>query len=411
MRRILLSGVVLSLALACGRAGREASAGLDAAPAGPAPSASSAASASRSIDALITAIPLVADRPFTDAYAAELTALSLACVDREFPNKPELVLDGADALRLPRQGTPAFFGCYDWHSAVHGHWAMARALRLFPTSASAPALRRALDQHLRPELLARELAFFELPRNKLFERPYGWGWLLRLAAELRDHPSAEARAWGEALTPLAQHLAVRLVDYLSRLSVPIRAGTHANTAFTLVHALDYARAVGDEALAKAIERRARELYLGDRACPIAYEPSGEDFISPCLAEIDLLRRVLGRDELLRFLDGFLPDPGSEGFAPWLRPIAPKDPKDPRIGHLVGLGMHRAWAMRGLARALPEGDPRRPFFERLARLHGDAALTQMAGTGYGGEHWLASFAVYLLSDAGSGTDAVGLHARE
>jgi hypothetical protein len=183
------------------------------------------------------------------------------------------------------------------------------------------------------------------------------------------------------------------------LSVPIRAGTHPNTAFAMAHMLDYARAAGDRELAGVIKKRAKDFYAGDRDCPTAYEPSGEDFISPCLAEADLMRRVLDRKEFVTWLDGFLPPLSSKKFRPLLAPAEIKDLKDPKIGHLIGLSLQRAWCYRGIAGALDEQDPRRPFFLKLARLHRHTAVTQMFDSGYGGEHWLASFAIHLLTGAG------------
>ena len=190
-----------------------------------------------------------------------------------------------------------------------------------------------------------------------------------------------------------------MADYLSQLTVPVRHGVHSNTAFALVHALAYARATGDDRLIGVTEQRARDFYLADKACPVAYEPSGEDFLSPCLAEADLMRRLLSRSDFVTWLDGFLPPLASPAFGPLLRPVAVKDRKDPRIGHLIGLGMQRAWSLRGIASSLPPGDRRRPELERIGALHRQDALQQMSDSGYGGEHWLASFAIYLLSGVG------------
>lgn len=331
--------------------------------------------------------------------ASQFMQLSLACVDRPYPNKPSWVLPSEDYLVPPKAKTPAFYGCFDWHSAVHGHWAMARVLRLFPEGRDAPALRATLNAHLTESNLQTELAFFREKQNRTFERPYGWGWLLRLAAELHGWDDPDAKRWAEHLQPLARFLAGQTADYLPRLSVPIRAGTHANTAFAMVHALDYARTVGDTAFEKVLIDRARAFYGQDRDCPTDYEPSGEDFISPCLVEADLMRRVLPQDELVAWLDAFLPPMDSRRFEPMLTPVEVKDRKDPKIGHLIGLALQRAWSMQGIAKALPENDARREVLARLARLHRHDALGQMFDSGYGGEHWLASFAIYLLTDVG------------
>ncbi len=341
--------------------------------------------------------PDTAAERLDDAAAGRLAALALACIDREYPNKPSNMLDGDPDVRPPRELTPAFYGCFDWHSAVHGHWTLVRQLRRVPQMAEAPAIRARLARHFTPELMAKEVAYFAAPRNRTFERPYGWGWLLRLATELRAFDDPDARRWAEAVAPLAQLLARRSAEYLPRLSAPVREGTHASTAFAMVHMLDYARTAGDADFARLLEQKARDLFLTDRACPLAYEPSGEDFISPCLVEADLMRRVLAPAELGPWLDAFLPPVGSPAFAPLLRPVEVRDRTDPRIGHLIGLGLQRASALEGLASTFDPSDLRADSFRRLARLHAHDALAQMFDSGYGGEHWLASFAIYLLTD--------------
>jgi hypothetical protein len=348
---------------------------------------------------LAAAIPEAKPYSLDPSRASAFVQLSLACAAREYPNKPSNILDGDDTVLPPRDLTPAFFGCFDWHSAVHGHWAMVRALQRFPGLPEGPAIRRTLNRHLTSERLERELAYLQLERNKTFERPYGWAWLLRLAAELETWDDADARRWAKELRPLASFVAERASDYFPRLSVPVRAGTHANTAFAMVHMLDYARAVGDESFAGLLEGQARRFHSTDRDCPSHFEPSGEDFISPCLAEADLMRRVLDGPEFTPWFDGLLPSFASPRMRPLLLPPEVKDPEDPRIGHLIGLSLQRAWALRGIAAALPAEDGRRRVLERSAALHREHALEQMFDSGYGGEHWLASFALYLLTDVG------------
>jgi hypothetical protein len=341
--------------------------------------------------------PPAADVRPDPALASRLAGLSLACEERPYPNKPGHVQEGPEQARPHRDFTPAFFGCFDWHSSVHGCWALARVLRLFPDLPEAGAIRQALSAHLKPELLTAELAFFREPRNKIFERPYGWGWLLRLQAELLAHTDPAAAAWRDALRPLSDELALRLREYLDRLSAPVRDGTHQNTAFSLIHALDYARLAGAPGLTAVVEQRARAFYLADRSCPVAYEPSGEDFLSPCLTEADLMRRVLPNAEFRTWLRAFLPDPRSTGFASLSRPPEVRDPEDPRIGHLIGLSWSRAWSLAGVASALEAGDPWREPLLALARLHRREAYDRMFGAGYGGEHWLASFALLALTE--------------
>ncbi len=349
----------------------------------------------------IAPLPPAAPAPETrallsPALAEKLVRLSLDCVDRDYPNKPGHVLETAAQVRPHREDTPAFFGCFDWHSAVHGHWAMARVLRLFPDIPCRAEIADRLDQHLRPDLLERERAFIEQPRARTFERPYGMGWLLRLRAELEMLSHPRAADWRRALDPLARAISRRLADYLKRLSVPVRDGTHQNTAFSLIHALDYACACNDPALADVVRRRARDFFLQDRACPTAFEPSGEDFISPCLAEADLMRRILTAKEYPSWLEAFLPPPQDERFRPLGAPVEVRDPQDPRIGHLIGLSFQRAASFDGIATALPPEHPWRAAYTTLAARHRAEALTQMFDAGYGGEHWLASFALLTLS---------------
>ena len=367
------------------------------APSTPQPAEPASSASSGRFDAILKALQEHPMPKLDQTHASRFVNLSLACVDRAFPNKPSHVYDGVETFRPPRDVTPAFYGCFDWHSAVHGHWAMARVLRQFPKIPEASRIRQALNAHLQAEAMQRELDFFKAKRSRTFERPYGWGWLLRLAAELHSWQDEDARRWAAALRPLASFLATQMADYLARLSRSIRAGTHANTAVALVHGLDSAGAVGDTSLAKTIEQRARDFYGADTDCPTAYEPSGEDFISPCLVEADLMRRVLPRAKFVAWLDGFLPPFYSAKFRPLLETVEVRDRHDPRIGHLIGLFLQRAWCMGGVASALPEGDRRSAVLEKAARLHGHEAVKLMFDSGYGGEHWLASFAVYLLTD--------------
>jgi hypothetical protein len=328
--------------------------------------------------------------------ASELVTLSLGCTNRPYPNKPSHVYEEEAQVLPPRAITPAFYGCFDWHSAVHGHWAMVRILALYPDLPQRTAIESRLDEHLTPAVIERELAFFREQRTETFERPYGWGWLLRLSDELRqlDHP--HAAAWRSALQPLVDQIASRTTGYLDRLSVPIRSGTHSNTAFALAHMLDYAAGGGHTELAANLERRALDFYRNDRACPTAYEPSGEDFVSPCLAEADVMRRILDAPDFVTWLDRFLPHLGSPEAAPLRHPVEIRDLQDPRIGHLIGLAFQRAWCFDGIASALPEGDPRVPVLAALARLHRREGVRQMFNSGYGGEHWLASFAIMAMT---------------
>ncbi|MDJ0762894.1 MAG: DUF2891 domain-containing protein [Myxococcota bacterium] len=348
---------------------------------------------------LLAALPTVEDYQLDEKRATEFAGLSLACVDREYPNKPSHVADGDHTVKPPRELHPAFFGCFDWHSAVHGHWAMVRLLKLFPNIAVGEEIRSALNRHLTTEYIALELAYFKQEHHDLFERPYGWGWLLRLKAELDTFEDPDAKKWARSLSPLAHHIVGLTKAYLEKLSVPVRAGTHHSTAFALTHIYDYAISAGDAHLKEVIAKRALTFYGKDTDCPTAYEPSGEDFISPCLVEADLMRRVMDRSAFSNWLDDFLPAADAPEFEPLLRPVAVKDRRDPKIGHLIGLFFQRAAAFNGIAGALGPGDPRGEGFRKVAAIHRNAGLKQMIDSGYGGSHWLATFAVYLLTDAG------------
>ncbi len=337
--------------------------------------------------------------PLAPGEVDRLIQLSIRCVDREYPNKPALVVDGDDTVLPPRQQSPAFYGCFDWHSAVHGHWAMVAVLKRHPRLASATAIREVLNRHLTPENLRQEVLTLGLVRNRTFERPYGWAWLLRLHAELATWDDVDGQRWDDSVGKLAALLSRRFEEYLLALSVPVRSGTHNNTAFAMVHALDAARATGDRRLVGAIIEAANRFYLLDRNCPVAYEPSGEDFISPCLAEAELMARVLPQGDFSKWLSSFLPAPDDPGFQAVAVPPEVRDLTDPKIGHLIGLMFQRSWAAREVARALASGAPLRAPLLALAQRHGRRGLELLFDSGYGGEHWLASFALYLLTNTG------------
>jgi hypothetical protein len=336
----------------------------------------------------------------TFATIENFIRLALSCIDREFPNKPDHVLDSAADAKPPRDFHPAFFGCYDWHSSVHGHWMLARLLRTAPDIAEHEGVPERLAAHFTPAAMATEAKYLDVRSNRSFERTYGWAWTLRLASELQTLDWPGAKAWRASLEPLVKTIVSRLKDFLPKLTNPIRTGVHPNTAFALGEALDYARVAGDTELEKLVVQRARDYYEKDRACPLAYEPSGEDFFSPCLEEADLMRRVMPGEEFAKWLHLFLP--GLEAGKPFpLSPAVVTDPTDPRLVHLDGLNLTRAWTLRAIARALPESDARRKVLERAAAAHAEAGLARVSSGNYEGEHWLASFAVYLLTNASEG----------
>jgi hypothetical protein len=332
-----------------------------------------------------------------DASSAEKCArLALAGLDREYPNKPGEVMRGPQDVLPPRAMHPAFFGCFDWHSSVHGHWMLVRLLRLHPELPEAGDIRARLAAHLTATNLATEAAYFEVKENKSFERMYGWAWALRLAAELRSWDDADAKQWVRNFEPLERKLVALTKDYLPRLTYPIRTGVHPDTAFALAQVLDYARTVKDAGLERLITERARAYYLADRDYPSHYEPSGEDFFSPGLNVADLMHRVLPPKEFSEWLDVFLPGLRRGRLGGWSTPAEVSDLSDPRIVHLVGLNLSRAWTMQGIASALAAKDKRRTHLERAAKAHAEAGLKYVSSGHYEGEHWLATFAVYCLS---------------
>jgi Protein of unknown function (DUF2891) len=335
-----------------------------------------------------------------DARAAERFAkLALACVQKEYPNKISHVLNSDKDVAPPRKLTPAFYGCYDWHSSVHGHWLLARLLRTFPNASFAGAAREALRKSLTAENLKQEAAYIRGEGRTSFERPYGLAWLLQLCAELREWDDDQARQMSANLRPLEEAAVERLKSWLPKLSHPVRIGEHDQTAFGLGLILDYARSTKNDLLATLAADSAKKFFLSDKNCPLNYEPSGEDFLSPCLAEADVMRRVLSQQEFAKWLTDFLPQLSSEGNATWLRPVVSPDPSDPKLAHLDGLNLSRAWMLEGIASALPPDDPRRAALASTAEAHQRAGLAAVTGAHYEGGHWLGSFAVYLTTRRG------------
>ncbi|MDD5627563.1 MAG: DUF2891 domain-containing protein [Elusimicrobia bacterium] len=324
--------------------------------------------------------------------ASRFAKLALACVRKEFPNKPDHVMKDAADVRGPKAQHPAFYGCYDWHSCVHGHWLLVRILKEYPDLPEAKDIRAALNENLTAENIKGELDYLEGPERKGFERTYGWAWLFKLEAELRYFDDHDAVRWFTALKPLAGALAARYAEFLPKQTYPIRTGVHPNTAFALGFALDYALAMNDVKLAVLLVQRSQDYFLKDRAYPAAWEPSGEDFFSPALMEADLMRRALKPGEFPAWFHAFLPRLPKN----LAEPAKVTDRSDPRLVHLDGLNLSRAWAMRSIAAALPRKDPLRKALAESAERHARAGLANVASGHYEGEHWLASFAVYLLS---------------
>ena len=336
---------------------------------------------------------------FDQAAAERFAGLALTCIHKEYPNKIAHTLDSDADAKPPRELTPAFYGCYDWHSAVHGHWLLVRLMRMFPDGSFTERSRAELAKSLTPENIAVEVEYLQRKGRETFERPYGLAWLLQLAAELREWNDPQARQWSETLKPLETAAALRLKNWLPKLSYPIREGEHPQTAFAFGLILDWSRIAADSEMEKLLISRIIALYKNDRNCPISYEPSGQDFLSPCIAEADLLRRILPPAEFAAWLKAFLPAIPLDGSGGWLVPGVVTDPTDGKLAHLDGLNLSRAWMLEGIASGLPPEDPRVASLKSAAAIHRKSGLSAVTGEHYEGGHWLGSFAVYLVTRRG------------
>jgi hypothetical protein len=338
------------------------------------------------------------ERSLDVAAAGRFAALALACVEKEYPNKIAHVLNSPADVKAPHELTPAFYGCYDWHSSVHGHWLLARLVREFPKAPFAANAMAALKKNVTTANIAGEVAYLNRVGTESFERPYGLAWLLQLGAELRETKTPDAVALSSALEPLEVAVVARLKAWLPKLAYPIREGEHPQTAFAFGLILDYARG-SDPALATMVIGKIREFHLKDRDCPIGYEPSGQDFLSPCIAEADVMRRVLAPDEFATWLTAFLPRIPRTNSADWLPIGVVTDKTDGKLAHLDGLNLSRAWMLEGIASGLPSNDPRRRALIAAAEAHAASGLAAVTGEHYEGGHWLGSFATYLTTRRG------------
>ena len=341
-------------------------------------------------------------RPATQKFqlnqtqASHFAKLALKCVVREYPNKPEHVMNDGGDVQSPKGLHPAFYGCYDWHSSVHGHWMLVRLLRMFPDLPEARDIRKAVGNNLRATNIAEEISYLNGKNRQSFERTYGWAWLLKLGEELSLSTDTDARLWSRNLQPLIDVFVNRYLLFLPKQNYPIRTGVHPNTAFGLAFAFDYAQATGHTRLATLIAERSRTYFANDAGYPAGWEPGGEDFFSPALMEADLMRRVLKPAEFRRWFHRFLPQLAGGYPKALLTPAIVTDRTDPKLVHLDGLNLSRAWCMRSVASALPANDRARKVLAGSARRHASEALAHVASGDYAGEHWLASFAVYLLT---------------
>lgn len=331
-----------------------------------------------------------------EARASMLARIPLAHLGREYPSKLDHVIEGDHDLRSPRALHPIFYGSFDWHSCVHGYWTVASLLRRFPSIPEAARIREVVDAHFTAANVAVEVAYLARPSSKTFERPYGWGWLLALAAELSRNTTHDGRRWASALRPLATAFADRFLEYLPRATYPVRAGTHGNTAFALALAMDWATVEDHEELARVLREKAIAWFASDRDCQ-AWEPSGDDFLSPALVEAECMRRALEPDAFAGWLARFLPGLTSSEPATLFTPASVSDRTDGKIVHLDGLNSSRAWCHHGIAHTLAARDPSDPRIATLRAagdLHLGSSLPHIVGD-YMGDHWLASFALLAL----------------
>lgn len=329
----------------------------------------------------------------TASLASHFASIALSHLTREYPNRLTHSLAGPRDVQSPRALHPVFYGSYDWHSCVHGYWLVAHLLARYPDLPEAPHIVAVIDEHFTEEKMAGERAYLDIPHNRGFERPYGWAWLLALATQLHAATSPQAERWSHALAPLTEAFAERFEAFLPMATYPLRVGTHFNTAFALTLALDFARKTSRYSLATLIESTARRWHEGDAACQ-AWEPSGDEFLSPALMEAVLMSRVMEADEFAAWFTRFLPELAARKPATLFVPATVTDRSDGKIAHLDGLNLSRAWCQRTLANALPENDARATILRAAAQTHLDAALPHVAGD-YMGEHWLATFAVLAL----------------
>lgn len=329
----------------------------------------------------------------TPGLAEKLARAALSHVTREYPNKLDHVLNKRADLRSPRELHPVFFGSFDWHSCVHGCWLLATVLRLFPKLREAGKIEKLFDTQLTAVKAKGEVRYLARPLSATFERPYGWAWLLMLFAELSRHESRQAKRWTDAVAPLADSFAQRFLDFLPKATYPTRVGTHFNSAFAVALALEYAEVVTNETLAKAVAQKARGWYSKDSDCQ-AWEPSGDDFLSPALMEAECMRRLLPAHDFSDWFDRFLPRLALREPATLFTPALVSDRADGKIAHLDGLNLSRAWCWRSIATTWPASDASRGLALEAAETHLAASLPRVTGN-YMGEHWLATFALLAL----------------
>jgi len=343
------------------------------------------------VEEKLTSYKVVTPLQLTKEQAEDLVKLPLTCIDQEYPNKLNQVIAGDVDLRSPESLHPTFYGCFDWHSSVHGHWSLVRLLRTFPNISQRDQIIEGLQMHITEKNIKGELAYFDHPQSQGFERMYGWAWLLKLSEELHLWDDPVAKELEGNLQPLTDLIVSKVENFLPKLHYPIRVGTHTNTAFALCMAYDYADAVGNSSLKELVSTRATEFYANDSNCPLIWEPSGYDFLSPCLEEADLMRRVLSKKKFKVWMADFLPKIVKSDFQ--LEPGIVSDREDGHLVHLDGLNYSRAWCLKGLARDFPEYG----YLNSIVNQHIEYSLPDLTDGNYEGGHWLVSFALMSLTD--------------
>jgi len=326
----------------------------------------------------------------TQQEAVKLSVLPLQCIHQEYPNKLSQVITGDEDLKPPHELHPCFYGCFDWHSSVHGHWSLVKMVKAFPDMPGNDSIKQILASQITKEKVLDEVAYFEPKHNKSYERTYGWAWLLKLSAELHTWDNPSAREMENNLQPLTALIVTSYSEYLPKLRYPIRVGTHTNTAFGLSFAIDYAHTVNDTAFMRLIIKRAKEFYQNDKNYPLWWEPGGYDFLSPALEEIDIMRKVLPKKEFKSWLKGFLPQIMQKDFSLAVGEVS--DRTDGHMVHLDGVNFSRAWCLYGLAKQYPEFG----YLIPIANKHINYSLPNLVGDSYEGGHWLASFAINALT---------------
>ena len=322
--------------------------------------------------------------------ANRLSKLPIGCMETEYPNRLGQTLGGQEDLKSPKTLHPTFYGCFDWHSAVHGHWSLVSLLKSFPNLENSEDIKKKLLLNISKENILKEVAYFDGKHNKTYERTYGWAWLLKLAEAIHTWDDPMASELEENLQPLTDFIIEKYIEFLPKLNYPIRVGEHPNTAFGLSFAWDYANTVGHDELKLIIEKRAKDFYLNDKNCPMTWEPSGFDFLSPCLEEAAIMKRILSIDEFKLWLDDFLPQLKKQDFS--LETGKVSDRTDGKLVHLDGVNFSRAWSLNKIAKDLPEFK----HLNAIANSHINYSLPSIVDDNYEGGHWLGSFAIYALN---------------